>query len=219
MVSGKKTGQQQPQLDTSLATRAFELSLFFWVPLINLFVNPIVITFAILSLIKQKRNPKNIGGRGFAIAALSICTFGLFIMLYSIITLGPKIVFSEVRNTAAFDVSPFVYPLIIIAELLLIFAMRKFGLIPIYKEPTRKNTGFATIAFALSLIFWMPLFSIISNPLSLILAIISLRRCIREPEKYGGFKRSLFALEVCGIGVLLFIYALVFIGPTEVFTR
>ncbi len=227
MVSGKKERQHQQlsdasvegERDSSLATRAFELSLFFWVPVVNLFINPLAITYAIIAIVKQARNPKQYGGLRFAVAALSICFFGLFILLYSLAVLGPSVVLSSSRDAAGFDMSIYFYIAAIVVEIIGILVARKLGLIPKTPAHPSRDTSLATIAFITSFFFWVPLFSIFANPIAVVLSIIALYRSVKYPEKYGGFKRALFALEVCGVGLLLFIYAIVFLGPSVVFNR
>jgi len=93
MVSSQKTGQHKPRLDTSLATSAFIFAALSWVPLFNLFSNPLAIIFAIISIVKQNREPKLYGGFKRAISALVICSVWIILFFYSWFVFGPDVLF------------------------------------------------------------------------------------------------------------------------------
>lgn len=88
-----------------------------------------------------------------------------------------------------------------------------------WKQHSRVDTSQATIAFALALVSWVPLFNLFLCPLSLVFSIMSLNSQRKQPKLYGGHKRAIAALVICCIWILLFIYSLIFIGPQIMFTR
>ena len=87
------------------------------------------------------------------------------------------------------------------------------------KLETRRDTSQATVAFVLSLVSWVPLFNLFTNPIAFVFAILSLYNQHKQPTVYGGQKRAIAALVICFVWVCLFLYALVFIGPAVMFKR
>jgi cbb3-type cytochrome oxidase subunit 1 len=56
------------------------------------------------------------------------------------------------------------------------------------------DTLYAKSAFWLSLGFWIPLFNIGLCIMSIIIAVIAMRRILKEPTVYGGLKYAVIAL-------------------------
>ncbi len=68
----KKNDVKKEGLDTFHAKTSFYLSLGFWIPLFNLGICIVSIILAFKALKYSDNEPKQFGGRGYAIAALII---------------------------------------------------------------------------------------------------------------------------------------------------
>jgi len=53
-----------------LAITSFVLGLFFWVPLLNIFIGVLAVFIGVKALINIKKNPKKYGGKGLAIIGI-----------------------------------------------------------------------------------------------------------------------------------------------------
>jgi len=73
----------------------------------------------------------------------------------------------------------------------------------------KKDSFYAKLAFYLSLGFWIPLFNVALSITAIILAMIALKRRIKEPDKYGGLGFAITALILCLTSIIMTVVGLI----------
>jgi uncharacterized BrkB/YihY/UPF0761 family membrane protein len=79
----------------------------------------------------------------------------------------------------------------------------------IQKNKDLRDKFYAKIAFFLSLGFWIPLFNIALCIISIIIAVIALKKYYQEPDKFGGLGYVIAALIISLTGIVLTIVGLI----------
>ncbi|MBW2979839.1 DUF4190 domain-containing protein [Candidatus Woesearchaeota archaeon] len=71
--------------EKSLAVTSFTLSLFFWIPLLNVFLGTLAIVFGVGALKNIKKSPSTYGGRAYAIAGTILGSLTIVLSLMGLI--------------------------------------------------------------------------------------------------------------------------------------
>jgi len=66
-----------------------------------------------------------------------------------------------------------------------------------------KDTGKATIALVCAFFFWLPLFNVLTSTVGLVFGILALFQIRKDPSHFGGLKRSIIAVIICFLVLLM----------------
>ena len=71
--------------DKSLGVTSFILSLFFWIPLLNIFLGTLAVVFGVGALKNVKKSPSRYGGRVYAIVGTVLGSLTIVLSLIGLI--------------------------------------------------------------------------------------------------------------------------------------